>query len=371
MPNHSPIKVIAYTDSLGLGGAEISLKHLVSTASSEFEITVAGVSSEIVETIAQHRPSASRIVLPPSGLPSLIAHWRTFQQLRPQIIHCNLCSPWACAIALTAALLLPNVRIVQVNQLPLRTTHLPLWLRTRMLSLRVDAQVAVGVASCRRMEDFFGLGRDSVISIPNGVPDISQVPPLPSTNDHITLASVGRLDAMKAHDVLIQAIAQVENVSAFILGDGELRTELSNLAEQLGVRDRIQFLGWVDNPRDYLAKCDGFVMPSRSEGFPLAMVEAMLAARPVIATRVGSMPEAVIDGETGLLIEKNDVAGLAAAIRHLRDRPDLRQQLGEQARNRAVANYTVEAMTTQYENLWRTLVNRPPVSRLRVLPLKD
>jgi glycosyltransferase involved in cell wall biosynthesis len=371
MPNRDPIKVIAYTDSLGLGGAEISLKHLVSTASSEFEITVAGVSSTMVETISQHRPTTSKIVLPQSGFSSLITHWRTFQRLRPHIIHCNLCSPWAGAIALTAALAIPGVRVVQVNQLPLRTTHLPLWLRTRMLSLRVDAQVAVGVASSRRMEDFFALGRDSVISIPNGVPDIPQVPPLPSSNHHITLASVGRLDAMKAHEVLIQAIAQVEQVSAFILGDGELRTDLSNLAERLGVRDRIQFLGWVDNPRDYLAKCDGFVMPSRSEGFPLAMVEAMLAARPVIATRVGSMPEAIIDGETGLLIEKNDVAGLATAIRQLRDRPDLRQRLGEQARQRAMAHYTVEAMTTQYENLWRTLANRPSVSRFRVPPLKD
>jgi len=367
----TPIKVIAYTDSLGIGGAEISLSHLISTASQEFEITVIGVSLEVINTITQNRPDLPKIILPTTRLGAFFAHWQTFQRLQPQVIHCNLCSPWACSVGLTAALLQPNTRVVQVNQLPLRTTHLPTWLRTRMLSLRVDAQVAVGVASSRRMEDFYALGRDSVISIPNGVPNIPSVPDFPSTNAHMTVASIGRLDAMKAHDVLIRAIAQVEQVSAFILGDGALRQELNHLAESLGVSDRIRFLGWVDNPRDYLAECDVFVMPSRSEGFPLAMVEAMLAASPVIATRVGSMPEAVIDGQTGLLIEKDDVDGLVTALRYLRDRPDQRQQLGQKARDRAVAHFTVEAMTNQYQNLWRTLANRPPAPRLRVPPLKD
>lgn len=371
MSKLSATKVVVYTDSLGIGGAEISLGHLVTAASPEFEITVVGVAAPVVDAIAKYRPDLHKIVLNESGIASLITHLKTFQRLQPQIIHCNLCSPWACSTALSAALLLPTVRVVQVNQLPLRTTHLLTWLRTRMLSLRVDAQVAVGVASSRRMEDFFALGRDSVMAIPNGVPDVLPVPPLPSTSDRITVASVGRLDAMKAHDVLIRAIAQVENVSAFILGDGALRASLADLAQQLGVGDRLQFWGWVDHPRTYLADCDVFVMPSRSEGFPLAMVEAMLAARPVIATRVGSMPEAVIDGQTGVLIEKNDVDGLAAALCHLRDRPQLRQQLGLQARDRAVTHFTVTAMTTQYEQLWRTVINRPPASRFRVPPLKD
>jgi len=371
MKNDTSIKVIAYTDALGVGGAEISLSHLVANAFDEFEITVIGVSQEVIDFITKNRSDISKLILPAMGISSFLAHWQAFHRLQPQIIHCNLCSPWACSTALIAALLQPDVRIVQVNQLPLRTTHLPTWLRTRMLSLRVDAQVAVGIASSRRMEDFFALGRDSVISIPNGVPDVDEVPPLSSFSDRITVASVGRLDAMKGHDVLIRAIAQIENVSAFILGDGELRQSLTELTQRLGVSDRVQFLGWVDNPRDYLAKCDVFAMPSRSEGFPLAMVEAMLAARPVIATRVGSMPEAVIEGETGLLIEKNDVAGLAQALQYLRDRPLERQRLGQQARDKAVGYFTVEAMTDSYENLWRMLANRPAVSRLRVAPLKD
>ncbi|MDF5717200.1 MAG: glycosyltransferase [Rhizonema sp. NSF051] len=78
-----------------------------------------------------------------------------------------------------------------------------------------------------------------------------------------------------------------------ILGEGGQRAALEKLAAELGVSDRIQLLGWVDNPRDYLPEFDIFAIPSRSEGFPLAIVEAMLAARPVVETRVGSIPKAV------------------------------------------------------------------------------
>ncbi|MBF2026746.1 MAG: glycosyltransferase family 4 protein [Oscillatoriales cyanobacterium C42_A2020_001] len=365
------MRVIAYTDSAGIGGAEISLSHLVATASNEFEIIIVGVSQTVIDAIAARRPQAMKVILPAKGLSGLIAHLRTFYRLKPHVIHCNLCTPWAGAIALAAALWLPNVRIVRVDQLPLRTTELLTLLRTRFLSLRLDAHVAVGEASARRMEDFYALGRDSVISIPNCIPDSEPVLEPPSSDQTIVVASVGRLDAMKAHDVLIRAIAQVQNVKAFILGDGELRTYLEELAADLGVGDRICFYGWQNHPRTYLPNCDVFVMPSRSEGFPLAMVEAMLAARPVIATRVGSMPEAVIAGKTGLLIDKNDVEGLAQALQQLRDDPVLRRQLGQQAREMAVAHFTVEAMTTRYEQLWRSLIVRPAAPRWCVPRPKD
>ncbi len=129
--------------------------------------------------------------------------------------------------------------------------------------------------------------------------------------------------------------------------------------------------GWVENPRSRLPEFDVLVMPSRSEGFPLAMVEAMLAARSVIATHVGSMPEAVIDRETGILIEKNDVTGLAKALKQLRDDPQLRLHLGKRAREVAAFNFTVESMTSKYEHLWRTLSTTPKSPRLRVPRPKD
>jgi glycosyltransferase involved in cell wall biosynthesis len=222
------------------------------------------------------------------------------------------------------------------------------------------------------MEDFYALGRGTVLSIPNCVPDAGEPQPAPVKPDkQLVVGSIGRLDAMKAHDVLLKAIAQVEGVRVVILGEGTQRSALEQLAAELGISDRITLPGWVDNSRTYLPQFDVMALPSRSEGFPLAIVEAMLAARPVVATRVGSVAEAVIDGETGLLIEKDDVAGLAAALRRLRDEPALRDRLGCRSREVAVARFTVEHMTKSYERLWHQLISTPQAPRLRVPRPRD
>jgi glycosyltransferase involved in cell wall biosynthesis len=111
---------------------------------------------------------------------------------------------------------------------------------------------------------------------------------------------------------------------------------------------------------------DIIALPSRSEGFPLVVVEAMLAARPVVATRVGSVAEAVSDGETGLLVNKDDVDSLAAALRRLRDDPALRVRLGRCGREVAIARFTVEHMVERYERIWHEVLVAPQAPRLRV-----
>ncbi|PZV01152.1 MAG: glycosyltransferase [Leptolyngbya sp.] len=365
--------IVVYTDSLGMGGAEFSLGHLVAVVSRDIAITVLGVSATVVDAIASQRPEAKKVVLPPSGLTSIAAHLATLHRLRPDIVHLNLCTPWAGATGLAAALTLPQARVVRVDQLPLRTTDaIALW-RTRSLSLRGDAHVAVGEASARRMEDFYALGRNTVISVPNGVPDI-EVEPAPGPvlkEPMLVVGSVGRLDAMKAHDILLRAIAQVDDTHVVVWGDGAERPALERLAQDLGIGDRVSLPGWVDKPRAHLPNVDVFVLPSRSEGFPLAIVEAMLAARPVIATRVGSVAEAVIEQETGLLIEKNDVMGLVNALRRLKADAALRERLGQRGRAVAVAQFTAQAMAQRYEQIWRQLLASPRSPRLRVPRPRD
>jgi glycosyltransferase involved in cell wall biosynthesis len=375
----STARVILYTDSLGIGGAELSLAHLVSHLSGNWEIIVAGMSATVVNHIAGSLSQIQKVIFSDHHW-SGFHHWHIFHHLNPQIIHFNCCTPWANAMGLTVALSLPQTRIVKVEQLPLRTTDaLTLW-RTRVLCLRVDAHVAVGETSARRMEDFYALGRRSILSIPNGVPDqfLPVQPPVQPpvqlsalAHSRLKIGSIGRLDAMKGHDILLQAVAQVDDVDVTILGEGSQRSALEQLAQELQISDRVHLKGWVDQPRHYLPAFDVVVLPSRSEGFPLAMIEAMLAARPVIATRVGSMPEAVMDGKTGLLIDKDDVAGLAQALIQLRDQPILRMQMGQNGRELALANWTVEAMTRQYEQLWQQLLITPVRPRLRVPRPKD
>ena len=97
----------------------------------------------------------------------------------------------------------------------------------------------------------------------------------------------------------------------------------------------------------------------------------MLAASPIVATRVGSVAEAIIDGETGLLVEKDDVAGLAAALRRLRDDPALGICCRQRGRKMAVARFTVEHMAKSYESLWHQVVSTPHASRFRVKRPRD
>ncbi|MGF1497592.1 MAG: glycosyltransferase [Elainellaceae cyanobacterium] len=364
--------VLVYTDSAGVGGAEISLGHLVTNASSDVTLTVVGVSPPVVEAIAKGRPQAQSHVLPAAGLAAWRSHLTTFRRLRPDIVHINLCTPWAGAVGLAAALSLPQARVLRVDQLPLRTTHLPTWLRTRSLSLRVDAHVAVGQACSRRMEDFYALGRHTVQSIPNGVPEVDLKPlaiaPLAKFGQEhgFRIGSIGRLDPMKGHDILLRAVAHMDTAHVTILGDGAYRGTLEQLAAELGIAHQIALPGWVDQPRPYLPTFDVFAQPSRSEGFPLTVVEAMLAARPIVATRVGSVAEAIAPDETGLLIEKDDVAALAAALGRLQRYPVLAQRLGQQARAFALRHFTVESMVAQYERLWDQLLSQGRTRRLWV-----
>ncbi|WP_315789099.1 glycosyltransferase [Fischerella sp. JS2] len=366
------MRVVTYTDSAGIGGAEISLGHLVTNVSSEIDVMVVGTCQLVVDTIAAKRPQVKRVVLPGVGVKSLIAHLQVLHYLSPDIVHINTCTPWQCATGIFTALTLPKVRVVRVDQLPLRTTDaIKLW-RTRVLSLRVDAHVAVGEASARQMEDFYALGRGTLISIPNCVPNNHSASVVsPSRRKHLVIGSIGRLDAMKGHDLLLQAIAQLEGVQVVILGEGGQRTALKKLADDLGVSDRISLPGWVDNPQDHLAQFDIFAMPSRSEGFPLAIVEAMLARLPVVATCVGSVAEAVIDGETGFLINKNDFTGLVVALQKLRDNPALRLRFGQRGREVALHNFTVDVMVKRYEQLWYELLSSPQRPRLLIPQPKE
>lgn len=363
------MRVTLYTDARGRGGAEISLGHLLAALPSGVEPEVLGVDAQVVGWVAGRRPGTPYDVLPER----LGAHLSALRARAPDVLHVNRCTPWACATGLTAGLALPGARVVVVDQLPLRTTRaVELW-RTRALTLRADAAVAVGAASARRIEDFYALGRGSVRSIPNLVPDLPDLPdpagtPTPPTrrDGSLELGAVGRLDPVKGHDVLLRALARVAGARLTIVGSGGWREHLVRLADDLGVTDRVRFAGWVEEPRRLLASYDVVVLPSRSEGYPLTVVEAMLAARPVVATRVGAVPEAVRDGETGLLVDPGDVDGLAAALCRLRDDPGLRARLGRRGRELAAATMTAEHMAAAHVELWRAVRARPRAPRLRV-----
>ncbi len=359
------LTLVAYTDALGRGGAEHSLGHLVAHLPHDVRVHVVGPDAGIVGWVAARRPGAEAHLV--HGLAPTA---RLLARLRPDVVHVNRCTPWACAAGTAAALALPAARVTTVDQLPLRTVALSVLLRTRELTRRVDAAVAVGEASARRIEDFYALGRGSVLSIPNYVPDPG--PPSPAVSaptadpadGPLRLVAVGRLDAVKGHDVLLSALDDVPGTTLTVLGEGALRPELERLVVDLGLADRVRLPGWSEDVAAELSSYDALVLPSRSEGWPLIVVEAMLAGLPVVATPVGSVPEAVRE-DTGLLVPKDDIGALADALRRLRDDRDLARRLGRRGREVAATGMTADRMAQRWLDLWTQLLERSRAPRLR------
>lgn len=156
----------------------------------------------------------------------------------------------------------------------------------------------------------------------------------------------------KGIDRFLEAVALVAPGSPgarfMVIGDGGMRPTLEQRAEELGIADRVRWTGWrADVPR-LLAAMDVFVMPSLYEGTPTILMEAMAMAKAVVATRVGAVPEVIIDGDNGLSVAADDGRALADAIRPLLSDAALRARLGSRARETAERSLSREAMIEGY-----------------------
>ena len=170
---------------------------------------------------------------------------------------------------------------------------------------------------------------------------------------------VARLVPIKAHEVFLKAAAKVcvhFPQSRFLLvGDGERLTELQLLVERLGLRDRVLFLGWRQDLDRVLADLDLVVLTSRNEGSPVCLIEAMAAARPVVATRVGGVADVVDDGITGSLVDADKPEDVADAIVELLGDEKRRRAMGEAARER-VPRFGIDRLVSDMDRLYGNLL---------------
>jgi len=204
--------------------------------------------------------------------------------------------------------------------------------------------------------------RSSVIL--NGLEAVQAAAPLPLETPR--LLCVGRLASKeKGFDLALSALALVAprypRLRLGIAGDGEERPNLERQAADLGITDRVDFLGWV-NPAEipwWIARSTIVVMPSREgEGFGLAGLQAGQLERPIIATRVGGLAELIVDGDTGLLIEPEDATALARAVAALLDDPRRAAAMGKAARQRALSVFGWDRHVDAYDELIRELAER-------------
>jgi glycosyltransferase involved in cell wall biosynthesis len=162
------------------------------------------------------------------------------------------------------------------------------------------------------------------------------------------------LEYWKGIDVLLEAAARmIAPVRLEIYGVGALGEELGRQAQELGVD--AHFRGFVTDIRERLAEVDVLVQPSRADNLPLAILEAMAGSLPVVGTRVGGIPELVVDGETGLVVEPENPGALAAALDSLAASPERRRELGRRGRDRAAEHFSADGIARRTVALYEDL----------------
>jgi glycosyltransferase involved in cell wall biosynthesis len=180
--------------------------------------------------------------------------------------------------------------------------------------------------------------------------------------DALTVGIVARLVPIKAHEVFLEAAGRLRRrlprVTFVVVGDGERRTELEGEARRQGLQGHIHFLGWRQDLERIYADLDVVALTSRNEGSPVSLIEAMAAGRPVVATRVGGVPDLIEDGLTGALVGTGDAGALADAIGTLLADPDRRGAMGTAGRKRVLPAFGAERLLADIDRLYMELLRR-------------
>jgi glycosyltransferase involved in cell wall biosynthesis len=377
----APVSVICFTDSRLFGGAEQAILTLLAGLDRRrWAPLLAHHEDERLNpmTDAADALGVPRWVVPPmpeglGGARRAIGFATALRARRPGVFHAHLSWPVACKWGLAAAVAARVPAVLATVQL---YVDVPVGISRKLqmgaLGRLVGRYIAVSDDTRRRLLSTFGWPERKVVVVHNAIPlerfsvgrDPAVRAALGAAGNETPLALVpARLDEQKGHDVLIRAAAELPGVRFACVGDGPLRAQLLAQARELGVADRMEFLGYRDDIPSLLAACDLAVLPSRYEGLPISLIEAMAAGRPVVATNIGGTRELVRDGETGVLVPPDDPAALAAAIRALVSRPGELRRLGNAGRARAHRHFGSAAMvagvTDEYERLLGATTGAP------------
>jgi len=251
---------------------------------------------------------------------------------------------------------------VHPDRVRIRWTH-------RILSRFATRSVAVSEFLARALRRGEGFPANRLVTIPNGIDEEALAAgsdregarrALGLAPDGPVIGVVAGLKPVKNHPVMLRAFRRVRDRIAgsrlLFVGDGPQRDELRELATELRISADVHFLGFRRDVGAVLAAVDVVALASSSEGLPLAVLEAMACARPVVATDVGAISEAVVPGETGRLVPPGDPEALADALVWVLEDPARARELGRRGRERFRARFTLERMVRAYEEVYETVL---------------
>jgi glycosyltransferase involved in cell wall biosynthesis len=346
------------------GGAQTYVAGLAHALSPEFDVTVAAHGrGPLVDAAAR----AGARYVPLRHVRRSISVWRDalgllellilMRRLSPHIVHAN--SSKAGILGRVAAWLARvPIRIFTAHGWAFSAAAgserlLYLWaerLARPLTSVTIcvsEAERRTGIAArtCDSRTSLVVLNGVDVTSRPRARP--ASVPPV--------LVTVGRLQTPKDQLTLVRALSELRDrdFRAVLVGEGPDRSSLQGEVARLGLARKVELAGEQSGVCDLLAAAHVFVLASRSEALPLSVLEAMAARLPVVASRVGGVPEIVVEGETGFLVPPGDPSSLARALRRLLDDPHLRQRLGAAGRVRVEAHFRLDVSLGAHLDLYR------------------
>ena len=368
--SRKPVRILHVTFNMGFGGTEQVIRQLVTNfdpANFECEIAcIEGKIGVIGQTLqAEHRINIhSRQRAAGLDLGTILWLRKLIKGGSFDIVHCHQYSPytygWFAHWGTGARVVFTEHGRFHPDQYRKKAKYInPLLART------THKLIAISAATRDALVEYEYLPRDRISVIYNGIAPITideeqrsalkaqlQIEP-----DETVIGTVARLDTVKNQALMLKALRalldQNLRVRLILVGDGPERKNLEQLTINLNLQQSVIFTGFQSQSANYLSLMDIFLLPSFTEGTSMTLLEAMSLGIPTVATRVGGTPEIVADGETGLLIESDDLSGFTSAIHLLLEQPDKLSNMAQKAKRRFEERFSAQQMVDQYEYCYR------------------
>lgn len=372
-----PVRVAFGITLMDVGGTELNAVRTAERLDrSEFEPLVVSL-SERGPLLDRYRSAGIEVasfrvgsLTAPSALREARRLYHFLRERRIGVFHCH--DVYSNVFGAPVARLARVPAIIASRRWMHRLEDRRLELANRAAYRFADCVLANSGAVAQRVRDYDGVAAHRVVEVSNFVDECAfrPLPPraraalrgeLGVPSDALVLGCIARLVPVKGHATLLRAVAALAprwpSLHLILVGDGVEREALDRLAADLQIEDRVHFAGQRPNTPNLHALFEVSVLASLSEGFPNSLVEAMAAARPVVATDVGGNPDAIRPG-TGLLVPPSDPTALAAALHRLLGDEQARARMGEAALQRARSEYHADAVLPRLESIYRQLLSR-------------
>lgn len=375
--NTGRIKIVYLIGQLGLGGSERQLYLLLKYIDPkifESHVVVFNPSPHLVLNDALQSIGIKVYQIPQSCggiLPRTWFLYRLFREIEPDIIHSWTIydNPYAglvgrlCRIPVRWGSVRGSIHHDGFQNLPAFLQ----WLSLKSVSkLTVNSESIIGELLEKRLsQEAIVLIQNCVDCVPpERIPDLSDYG---VKKDHRLIGTVGNVRRVKNQEMFIDGMSKVllnrEDVLSLIVGqsildESDLPEKLASRIEELGLTGKVILAGFRSDVPELLHRLSVFCLTSISEGTPNVILEAMAAARPVVATRVGGIPDLVEDNVTGFLVEPGDVDGFANAVKRLLDDPALAERMGCAGQEKVKRDYSCQAITRQLEQIYKQVIER-------------